>query len=186
MKKKIMKIYLIVMVIAILVVIGTIFYYLVNQDNIIYAKIGEATKIGDYEVIIMGLVFEDGAKIHKERLEYFEKIGWSISANYYKNTYKIIIPFISIKNLDKTDTLRFDPKDFSLLTKSGHRYKHIQRSGYYEGETLIGGEIKSGYISSGWYGFELPKGYNEGNKIFIEMVFPNTQKVLVVETILPY
>jgi len=206
------KTFKIIIVIAISIIASSIFYYHViflpfieegiieneyspeqgtaNQENIIiYAKIGESKKIGDYEVVVNGLVFEDGPTIHEERIKYFKEIGLSTydwSANYYKNTYKIIIPYITIKNLNKTNILRFDPKDFSLVTISGYRYKHIQTSNYYDGGKLIGGEIAPGYINNGWYGFELPKGYNEGNKIFLEIIFPEVSDTLAVEINLPY
>jgi len=169
---------------------GFYYFYLIgekNNDEEVYYKIGDVVKIDNYEIAITGLMIEDGANAHEERLDYFRALNWSSSdraANYYKDTYKIIVPYINIKNLSKTETLRFEPNDFYLVTKSGFKYGHIQQSGEYEGGILIGGEIKSGYTTSGWYGFNLPKGYSEGNELYIQLNLPKTQKVLAYKILL--
>jgi len=179
---------LVVLIFAFGIVFYNSYYNQNEEDNVVYGKMGQVIQVDDYEVVIAGLVWEDGETNHKDRVEHFREINLSVpdwSLNYYKDTYKIVVPFISVKNLNKTDKLRFDPAYFSLVTESGFQYKHKQPRSLYEGGTLIGGEIDAGYVASGWYGFEIPKGYNEGNRIYFSIEFPETEKTILIEAYLP-
>lgn len=148
-----------------------------DEVEIIEADFNHSFKVGDYEIIIDDIKSE--AREEAQNISAFIYKG-----EYYKNTLKIAIPHFRIKNWNQSKTLRFDPADFSLLSPSGFRFKHISPGKPY-GNTLIGGDIKPGYEVEGWYGFEIPRGYIEGYDMAIEMLFPDIPQIVRVSIKIP-
>jgi hypothetical protein len=148
-----------------------------DEVEIIDADYGHSFKVGDYEIIIDDIKSETGEEA--QNISAFIYKG-----EYYKNTLKIAIPHFKIKNWNQSKTLRFEPADFSLLSPSGFRFKHIS-PGKPLGNTLIGGEIRPGYEAEGWYGFEIPRGYKEGYDMTIEMLFPDIPQIVRLSIKIP-
>ncbi len=156
-----------------------------NQNTQITARVNDKTTIGDYQVSINGVVSEDGVEADRIHRKLFNDMGINIpTINYYANTQKIAVVNFSIKNLSQSKVLRFDPKDFILISKNGYSMKHISPIRDY-GQVLIGGDIRPGMTAQGWYAYEIPKGLNEGSEMLVNLKFPEMKEVVVVDVTIP-